>query len=69
MKPRTVYVMLQLETDAPLAALRKKVYWRALLNCAVAPSWLKCETIEVVQAQANVSQPPKAKKGAKRGAK
>lgn len=61
MKPRKVAVVLEMETDLPLSALRKQRMWNL---------WLRgTKAVYVVQAQANVIKPEKvaAAKGKQAG--
>lgn len=65
MKVRTVVVVLQLETDATLYELRDAGLWHRAVRDGYHGCVFTLGT-SVVQAQANVQQPPKAKKRAKR---
>lgn len=50
MKPRTVIVTLELETDAPLKELRDKEAWKDAVGCVALG-------VKVRQVTATVSQP------------
>lgn len=52
MKPRRVYVMLEIDTNASLGWMRKAISWRAMYDLARFPGVFK-----VIQAQANVAKP------------
>jgi hypothetical protein len=62
MKTRRVFVTLELETDAPIALLRKAKVWQGITSLGCRPG---CRMI-VHQAQANVAQSAAPKRKARR---
>lgn len=54
MKPRTVIVTLEIETDAPLKVLSNRKNWAAPQGI----NWANGATCRIKQAVATVAQPP-----------